>query len=157
MMFDRRLLQNFDWALLLILILIAALSITNLYSATFPIKETGGSQIFIKQIYWFLIGFSMLLIMMTFDYHLLERLAYPLYSISLGLLVLVLVVGRVYSGSQRWLNFGGVVFQPSEFAKIALIIILAKYFTSHGEYGGYRLRDLWKPVSLTVPEHWAFR
>ena len=150
MMFDRRLLQNFDWTLLLLLILISAISAINLYSATFPIRDTGGSQIFIKQIYWFLIGFAFLLIMTVFDYHVLERLAYPIYLLSLTLLVLVLIIGKVYSGSQRWLNFGFITFQPSEFAKIALVIVLARYFTSHGEYTEYRLRDLWRPFILIM-------
>ncbi|MFC1867456.1 rod shape-determining protein RodA [Thermodesulfobacteriota bacterium] len=150
MMFDRRLLQNFDWILLLLLILIGTISILNLYSATFPIRDSGGSQIFTKQIYWFLIGLVVLLMMTTFDYHILERLAYPLYCLSLALLVLVLFIGRVYSGSQRWLSLGGITFQPSEFAKIALVIMLAKYFTDHGEHAEYRLRDLWRLFILIM-------
>ena len=150
MMFDRRLLQNFDWILLLLLILIGSLSIMNLYSATFPIRDAGGSQIFFKQIYWYLIGFAVLLIMTTFDYHVLERFAYPIYFLSLSLLLLVLSIGKVYSGSQRWISFGGIAFQPSEFAKIAIVIILARYFTDHGEYTGYRLRDLWRPSILII-------
>jgi len=84
-MFDRRLVQNFDWTLMLILLLIAGVSVINLYSATYPIREAGGAQIFMKQIYWFLIGFAVLLLMTTFDYHLLERLAYPIYFFSIAL------------------------------------------------------------------------
>ncbi len=150
MMFDRRLLQNFDWILLLLLILIGTISILNLYSATYPIRNEGGSQIFNKQIYWFLMGFAVLLMMTTFDYHVLERIAYPLYFISLILLIVVLVIGKVYSGSQRWLSIGGINIQPSEFTKIALVIILAKYFTGHGGYTEYRLRDLWRPLILII-------
>ena len=152
-MFDRRLIQNFDWILLILLILIGAVSVLNLYSATFPIRGSGGSQIFIKQIYWFLIGFAVLFIMITFDYHALERLAYPAYYFSLALLIVVLVFGKVYSGSQRWLSLGGVTFQPSEFAKIALVLALAKYFTRRAEYHSeYRLRDLWQPfLFISMP------
>jgi len=150
MMFDRRLLQNFDWILLLILILIGAISTINLYSATFPIRDTGGSEIFYKHIYWFLIGLASLLIMTTFDYHVLERMAYPIYYFSLSLLVLVLVIGEIYSGSQRWLSIGGITFQPSEFFKITLVIVLARYFSSHGGYSEYRLRDLWRPLLLII-------
>ena len=149
-MFDRRLLQNFDWILLFLLILIGAISLLNLYSATFPIKETGGWQIFIKQINWYLIGFAALLLMTTFDYHLLERFAYPFYLFSLGLLLLVLLIGNVYSGSQRWLYFGGISFQPSELAKIALVVVLAKYFDEQNPYEEYRLRDLWQPFLLVA-------
>ena len=148
-MFDRRLLQNFDWILLILLILIGTVSVLNLYSATYPVQAVGGSQIFIKQIYWFLIGFVAFFIMTTFDYHLLERLAYPIYVISLVLLILVLFMGNIYSGSQRWLSFGGISVQPSELAKIALIITLARYFNEHAEHNiEYRLRDLWLPFLL---------
>ena len=147
-MFDRRLLQNFDWMLLILLIFIAVISVVNLYSATSAIRDAGGSQIFVKQIYWFLIGFVVLLLMTTFDYHLLERLAYPTYFFSLGLLVLVLVVGKVHSGSQRWLSLWGISFQVSELAKVVLVLTLAKYFSQREEYPESRLRDLWQPLLL---------
>jgi len=150
MMFDRRLLQNFDWILLILLLLIAMVSLVNLYSAIDPIRDVGGYQIFIKQIYWFLMGFAAFLIMTTFDYHILERMAYPIYFFSISLLVLVLFMGKVFSGSQRWLSFGGIAFQPSEFSKIALVIILSKFFASQGEYTEYRLRDLWRPFILVA-------
>ena len=146
-MFDRRLVQNFDWILLLLLLLVGLISIMNLYSATFPIKDSGGSQIFLKQVYWFLIGFAVLIMVTTFDYHVLDGMAYPIYFFMLILLVLVLMVGKG-PGSQRWLSLGGIVIQPSEFTKIALVIILAKYFSDHGEQNEYRLRDLWRPFIL---------
>ncbi len=148
MMFDRRLLQNFDWILLLLLILIATISLVNLYSATYAIRDAGGYQIFIKQIYWFLLGFAIFFAMTIFDYHIIERIAYPVYFLSVGSLAMVLVIGKVFSGSQRWISLGGVAFQPSEFAKIALVIIFSKFFTSQGEYTEYRLRDLWRPIIL---------
>ena len=50
-MFDRRLLQNFDWILILVLICLAIISVLNLYSATYALRAAGGSQIFMKQIY----------------------------------------------------------------------------------------------------------
>jgi len=128
-MFDRRLIQNFDWILFLLLVLIAMMSILNMYSATYATREAGGGQILLKQVYWFIIGFAVLLGMTTFDYHILERLAYPLYLLSLALLVLVFIIGEIRSGSQRWLSFGGIAFQPSELAKIAIVITLAKFFT----------------------------
>ena len=147
-MFDRRLIQNFDWTLLLILLLIAVASVVNLYSATYPIKGTGGSQIFMKQIYWFLLGFAVFLLMATFDYHQLERLAYPIYFFSVALLVIVLFLGDMRSGSQRWLSFAGISFQPSELMKISIVIALAKFFNDHAEVNEYRLRDLWQPFLL---------
>jgi len=151
-MFDRRLIQNFDWVLLLLLLLAAAISVVNLYSATYPIRDVGGSQIFIKQIYWFLIGFAMFFLMTTFNYHVLERLAYPAYFLVIALLVMVLLMGKVTSGSQRWLSLGPISFQPSEMAKIAVLIVLAKYFNEKEGFREYRLRDLWKPfIVIGIP------
>jgi rod shape determining protein RodA len=150
MMFDRRLLQNFDWVLLGLLVLIGTISVLNLYSATFPIRDAGGTQILMKQIYWYLMGFSLLIIMTAFDYHSLERLAWYIYIFTIVLLVLVLIIGRVSSGSQRWLNLGVINLQPSELAKISLVIILAQFFSTHGEYPEYRLRDLWQPFVLIL-------
>jgi rod shape determining protein RodA len=146
-MFDRRLLQNFDWLIVLVLLLIGTISILNLYSATFPIRGAGGSQIFVKQIYWYLIGFGAFVLMTTFSYCALERFAYPIYLMAVGLLFLVLVGGRVSSGSQRWISLFGFNLQPSELAKIGVVLCLAKFF-SESEYREYRLRDLWQPFGL---------
>lgn len=151
-MFDRRLIQNFDWVLLILLALIGIISVVNLYSATYPLKGPGHTPIFLKQIYWYLVGFAALLLMTTFDYHILERLAYPLYAFSVGLLILVLIVGEVRSGSQRWLSFGGLSFQPSELAKITLVITLARFFHGEGQLDEYRIRDLWQPfIFIALP------
>jgi len=149
-MLDRRLIQNFDWVLLLLLLVQAGISILNLYSATYPIREMGGAEIFLKQIYWFLIGFAVLLLATTFNYYALERLAYPAYGVSIVLLTLVLFVGRVMSGSQRWLSLGPVSFQPSELTKIVMVIVLAKFFSDRSDFKEYRLRDLWQPFVLTA-------
>jgi len=147
-MFDRRLIQNFDWVLMLLLLFLAAISIINLYSATYAIREVGGTQVFAKQIYWFLIGFFVFLLMTTFNYYVLERFAYPVYFLAIALLIFVLFAGKVTSGSQRWLSLGPVSFQPSELAKIAILMVLARFFSGKDGYREYRLRDLWQPFIL---------
>ncbi|MBW2334269.1 MAG: rod shape-determining protein RodA, partial [Deltaproteobacteria bacterium] len=147
-MFDRRLINNFDWILLAILIFIGLLSGFNLYSATHSIGSMGGSQVYIKQICWYAIGFFILLLMTTFDYHVLDRLAYPLFFISLIFLLAVLKLGKVTYGSQRWLSLGYFSIQPSEMVKVSIIIVLAKYFSNSERTENYRLRDLSKPLIL---------
>ena len=141
-MFDRRLIQNFDWVLLLLLLFIAAISIVNLYSAAYAIRNAGGAQVFTKQIYWFLIGFVVLIMMTSFNYYRLERFANAFYFLSIALLILVLIVGKVTSGSQRWLAVGPISFQPSELAKISVVMVLARFFSEEGGFREYRLRDL---------------
>jgi rod shape determining protein RodA len=151
-MFDRRLLDNFDWILLILLIMIGLLSAVNLYSATYSIRSMGGSGICVKQICWFGIGFLVLLTMTTFDYHLLDRLAYPLFFLCLILLLAVLHIGRVTHGSQRWLDLGFFSVQPSEMVKVSIILVLAKHFSASQKTGDYRIRDLWKPlVMIAIP------
>jgi len=147
-MFDRRLIQNFDWVLLFLLLAIAGISILNLYSATYAVRHLGGSQVFYKQIYWFMLGFACLLAMTTFNYSHLERLAYPAYFSALALLVLVLLIGKTSSGAQRWLSLGPISFQPSEMAKFATVLVLARLIAKRGTQGSYRLRDLWQPFLL---------
>ncbi len=149
-MFDRRLVQNVDWMLLLVLVIIASMSLINLYSATCTLNQGGVSTVFTRQLYWFLIGFGAFFAMTLFDYHFLERLAYPAYLCSLVLLAVVLVAGAASSGSQRWISLGAFSIQPSELAKFALVAALARFFGA--EYPmprqAYRLRDLWRPFLL---------
>lgn len=147
-MIDRRLIQNFDWILLLLLALMAGISILNLYSATYAVRDAGGAEVFIRQIYWFSVGFAVFFMMTTFNYFSLERLAYPAYIFCTILLILVLFTGKITSGSQRWLSLGFISFQPSELSKIAIILVLAKFFSAKGGSKKFRLKDLWQPLSL---------
>ncbi|HDR14289.1 MAG TPA: rod shape-determining protein RodA [Desulfobacteraceae bacterium] len=149
-MFDRRLIQHFDWVLLLLVVMIAGIGVLNLYSATYPIRNMGGGAVFIRHLYWLGIGFIVFFIMTTFNYYSLERLAFPFYFVLMIMLVVVLISGRVIAGSQRWLSIGFVSFQPSEFAKIALVMTLAKYFSDQSRNGEYRLRDLVLPAVIAA-------
>ena len=73
-----------------------------------------------------------MLIISKMDYHWLYRLAVPSYILSHILMVIVTLVGREVNGKKRWLDIGPIGFQPSEFAKIALIIMLAAVITKLG-------------------------
>jgi len=81
-MFDRRLLQHFDWVLLLLLVLIGIVSVLNLYSATYPLRGSEGPR-FSETDLLVPLGHRVMLLMTTFDYHGLERVAYPAYFLSL--------------------------------------------------------------------------
>ncbi|MFH1075454.1 MAG: rod shape-determining protein RodA [Pseudomonadota bacterium] len=149
-MFDRRLVQHFDWPLLIMTCCIAFIGLITLYSAVS--SDPSRSHLFARQIFWFGMGTAIMVAVLFFDYRLLERWAMPIYLISVALLVVVLVFGRVISGSQRWLTVGSVSIQPSEFAKIACIIMLARFFSANLTYGGMLLQDLWKPfLWIVVP------
>ena len=69
----------------------------------------------------------------------------------LFLLILVLVIGHSGGGSQRWINLGFFRLQPSEPAKLAIVLVMAKYFQDDEPPKGYRLRDIWVPFALVGP------
>src|SRR5260370_7853930 len=73
-------------------------------------------------------GLGFLFVLTNFDYRLLRSLALPLFVMTLGLLAVVLLRGHAAYGAQRWINVGVLPLQPSEPAKLLLVILLAKFF-----------------------------
>jgi rod shape determining protein RodA len=134
--FDRRLAEHFDWPLFWLVILISFIGLMNLFSATFSLSA---STYFVPQVYWFLIGFAVMVLAFLFDYRLLERIAYPVFFIFIALLLFVLFRGRTILGAKRWIELGLFSFQPSELMKIVMIFTVAKFF--HG-------RDRTGPLSF---------
>ena len=148
---DRRLASHFDWTLFGIVLSLTLLGILTIYSATYSITEGQAGGLAAKQFYWLVIGLAAMLAALSIDYHHLDRLAYPFYGLVLFLLLLVLFIGSVGGGSQRWLNLGFFILQPSEPAKLAVVLALAKYLQYDEPPDGYRLRDLWLPFLLVAP------
>jgi len=120
-MFDRRLVQNFDWVLLLLVLAICGIGIVNLYSAGYN-RPAGETPLYIKQLYWLGLGLGVLFLILLVDYRHLEKLSYPIYILSILLLVGVMFGGKVVYGSRRWLALGPFSFQPSELAKLGIIL-----------------------------------
>ena len=145
-MFDRRLLTNFDWVLLLTVCLLAGIGMLNLYSATS--NWEAGTPIYLKQLAWFGIGVSLMLVVCLFDYRHLEYFAWPLYLFGIAMLVFVAVAGKTSMGATRWIHLGFFNLQPSEVMKVALIIILARHFTRQGHFHGHSFRELLAPFVL---------
>jgi rod shape determining protein RodA len=110
----------------------------------------------VHQALYALLGVAAMLALTFFDYRLLKSLALPLFSATLLLLAVVLVLGRNTYGAQRWINVGLLPLQPSEPAKLMLILVLAKFFSEHGaliESGSIVVRSLFfvaVPVGLVL-------
>jgi len=96
------------------------------YSATTVPGQHEG--LWIRQLLWFVLAVGVASMAATIHYRVYESLAYPLYGISVLMLVAVLVVGTSAMGAKRWLDIGPVRFQPSELAKIATVFVLARRF-----------------------------
>ena len=149
-MFDRRLVLHFDWGLLGITLLLGILGIVTLYSAVTAGVSTPQKVIYIKQIIWFATGFCFMVATFLFDYKKLDRWALPIYAGCILLLISVLVFGKYIGGSRRWLILGPISIQPSELAKVALIIILSRHYSKSTNQGGLTLKELVIPVVLTM-------
>jgi rod shape determining protein RodA len=148
-MLDRRLVQNFDWILLILVAALMTLGLVNLYSAGFN-RAPGTTPLYVKQIYWLAIGVTLMLLSLLYDYRHLEKLSYPLYIISIILLLAVMLGGKMAGGSRRWLPLGPFTFQPSELVKIAVILVMATYFSRRPRTDPLRLRDLLVPGLLAL-------
>src|SRR5262245_59072457 len=147
MRFDRRLISHFDWLLLLCTLILLGVGVMAVYSATY---EPGQplSQLTTRQMSWALIGLTMMFAAFAIDYRRLERWVYVPYVLSLLLLVLVPILGSFGGGARRWIDLGVFSLQPSELAKVTLLLVLARYFHRHVPPDGYRLRDLVLPALL---------
>jgi rod shape determining protein RodA len=149
MMIDRRLLIHFDWPLLAIVLLIASIGILNLYSISSS-GEASGIAFHLKQITWVLVGLVVMISVAFIEYRYYSDFAYPIHAVTLLLLVAVMAFGMITSGAQRWIRMGSLSFQPSEFVKISLIIVLAKFFQQPPGREGFTLKDLPIPFLLLI-------
>jgi rod shape determining protein RodA len=126
---DRRLINNFDWAMLAVVIVISFVGILTIYSATRPLMEEEHVSFYLKQATWLVLGVLALFLVVSFDYIWLSRFSLFFYVTGIVLLIAVFFMGRSGMGAQRWLSLGLFSFQPSEFFKLAYIIMLSQYLS----------------------------
>ena len=118
--------RDLDWALVIIAILISALGVLQIYSAT---HDTQWQSAWWKQIVFIVAGLGLMWVMAAIDYHSLMGKAPVMYATSIALLVAVLIVGAKIFGSRRWIPVLGFTFQVSEFVKLVLILLVARFLT----------------------------
>jgi rod shape determining protein RodA len=148
---DRRLVSHFDWTLFFLALVFVFIGVVTIYSANYNILEEHAGGLATRQVMWLGLGLIAMFVAIAFDYHYIDRLAYPFHGIMLLLLVVVLFVGHSGGGSQRWIHLGFFRLQPSEPAKLAIVLVMAKYFQDDEPPQGYSLRDLWVPFALVAP------
>lgn len=143
---DPDVIRTFNVGLIITLFLLVGLGLMTLYSAT-----KGPGSLHRSQLFWFLISLSIGVILIFIDTPLLEKLAYVSYAACLLLLSLVLMIGKIGGGAQRWIGLGGIHIQPSEFSKIAIAFTLAKYFSDDRGGAPYTLKRLVVPLIIVLP------
>lgn len=126
----RKILKNIEWGILICTILLVAIGLVALTSAT---KNSDYEELK-KQILWLTISIPMLIVVIFIDYEIITRISPILYGIILVLLVGVLFTSAI-NGANSWFTIGPFSFQPAEFAKIFVILFLAWLFTKIQEKG----------------------
>ncbi|MBF0412026.1 MAG: rod shape-determining protein RodA [Desulfamplus sp.] len=148
-MFDRRLLENFDWGLTIITFLIGIVGLGVLYSAVNAGDPGGAMHLFFqKQMIWITGSVVIVLLSLFIPYKLFDRGSFIAYLICVGLLIAVLIFGKYVAGSRRWLALGPFTMQPSELMKLSLIFVLASVYSGIISEYGLPFKYLIKPALL---------
>ncbi|MBO5048970.1 MAG: putative lipid II flippase FtsW [Oscillospiraceae bacterium] len=130
--------DSVDYPFLILLLLVLTVGLTMLYSASSAqsLYNTGykTSTYFLKrQAVCALLGLGAMWLLSRVPSDFWNKAAWPLYFLSIGLLLLVLLFGQTVNGAKRWINIGGLQFQPSEIAKFTMILLFAKLTRGYGE------------------------
>ena len=121
-MFERRLYHHVDWALLAAIFTLCAIGVAMIYSTS------AGSRLYVTQLYAIALGLVAMLVTLTLDYRTFTDKSHLIYVALLGVLLYVLFLGDVQMGARRWISLGSFNLQPSEFAKVGVALVLAKFF-----------------------------
>ena len=135
---------HLGWGLIILLCLTAGVGFVALYSAAGGSLDPWAS----RQMVRFGIGLVGLTVVALIDIRWWYRLAYPVYFVSFGMLIIVEIMGHIGMGAQRWINLGFIQVQPSEIMKIASIMALAKYFHAASKEDMRSIRFLIPPAFL---------
>lgn len=132
---NKKLIGELDFTTLMIAVVIVIFGVLNIYSATYN-KTLDGIHIGFRyaklQLMWLIIGLIAVYFILTIDYSFFRNYAYVIYGASIILLLINKVIGTENKGAQSWIKIGSFAIQPSEFAKFAIIIIVAKKIEDMG-------------------------
>ena len=142
-----------DMPLLLGIVVVATAGVVNLYSATSTYVgagKVGLADVYVTQIYWLVVGVLVGTLVAAIDYRHYERVSYMVYVGGIAALCLVFVLGQGVRGAERWIKIGSFNAQPSEFMKILVILVVAKYLHDDPKTEPRTLVDLLPPLMLTA-------
>jgi len=139
--------KDFDWTMFFVVMIICALGVLQIFSAT---HDTIWQGSWWKQILYIAAGIVLMWIATSIDYHALMSHVYPLYIASIALLIAVLAIGKRAFGSTRWIALpAGIHLQVSEFAKVVMVVLVARFLTELNK-DELELRDLLKLAGIIL-------
>ncbi len=127
-MFERRLYFHIDWLMLVAVLLLCGISVAMVYSTTWDPARNAVPRFYLTQIYAIVIGLVALVACLSVDYRALADNSHFFYVLVVGLLLYTLLFGTAIGGGRRWISLRFFSLQPSEFAKLAVALVLAKFF-----------------------------
>lgn len=139
-------LQHMGWGLIFLIVVLACVGFSALYSAAGGNLDPWAS----RQMMRFAVGVVGMLIIALIDIKWWFRLSLPIYILGFILLVIVELMGQIGMGAQRWINLGFIQLQPSEFMKIAVVMMLAQYFHTASTEDMRSIRFLIPAVVLII-------
>jgi len=139
---------RFDWPLFGVILCVVGIGLMNLYSA---LTGTSHEVLFSRQVIWMSIGVFAYLVVTLIDYRVWLRFAWIGLAIAVFLVGLVDIIGVSVKGSQRWIPVLGVAVQPSELAKIAVIIAVARLVQDAENAEMRALEQVARVLALAVP------
>ena len=134
-----------EWQLILVSLVLSIMGLFLIFSATSHAGE-GERSLVVRQATWCGLGLVLMSLFLFFDYHVLERWSLWLYIGIVAALIAVWALGKVTAGSRRWIEIGFLRFQPSEFAKLAVVIVMAKFLQHRSGFGDRQIGDLVRPI-----------
>lgn len=123
--------REYNWPLLLCVVVLLVIGALAVYSATLTAVAFNGTPLnilFPRQMFSIGVGLVVMTLATLLDYRLLSSLARPIYLVTIGILAIVHLIGRVSGGAQSWIVIGERTIQPAEPAKVALVVCLAAYW-----------------------------
>lgn len=115
---------------LVVALIISAIGVLSIYSSTYRKEGVLWESIYQRQLLWVGLGVIFFFLMSGINYRRLWDITYLLYGLAVFLLFLVFMLGIIRLGAQRWLKLGGFNFQPSEIAKLIMVVFIARYFSA---------------------------
>ena len=131
-MTESALFRHINWSIVACTLAIVVLGLVFIYSGSYQLMPGSGTSYVCRQVAWTAIGIVVAAFFVILDYRKLATFAYFIYAFFIVLLVVTLIVTDPRRGAQSWFSIGAFAVQPSEFAKVALILALARYLSREG-------------------------
>ena len=146
-------LSTYDHTITFIVLFLIIIGFLSIFSAGAPkciMQGTSSTFFVLRQFIWFLLGIIAMFLVSKFSYKKLDKLSLPFAWIIIGLLIAVHCFGTTVNGATRWLTLGPIQFQPSEAAKLAVIMLLSSAFSRDINLANSKLYKYFIPIVIML-------